>query len=220
MSDVLFTPANIYKDIHKGIRAELFGVTAQLGSLDAADEGARAAAADRVGALGRLLEQHAEHEDEWLADQLELHVPHLADTIVADHASFDSRLADLAKAAAAVTNRREVHELYLDAASFTSDYLRHQDIEEREVLPALLDAMGPEVLTVLHLDLVASIPPPDMGFALTYMIPGMNIDDRADLLGGVKATAPAEVFAGVWALAGSVLAPADLRALGARLDGA
>ena len=45
----------------------------------------------------------------------------------------------------------------------------------------------------------------------------MNIDDRTELLGGMRAGAPAEVFAGVWGLAGSVLAPADFTALGARL---
>jgi hypothetical protein len=45
----------------------------------------------------------------------------------------------------------------------------------------------------------------------------MNIDDRAELLGGMRAGAPPEVFAGVWALAGSVLTPGDHAALGARL---
>ena len=45
----------------------------------------------------------------------------------------------------------------------------------------------------------------------------MNVDDRTELLGGMQAGAPPEVFEGVWGLAGSVLAPADHRALGARL---
>ena len=37
----------------------------------------------------------------------------------------------------------------------------------------------------------------------------MNIDDRTDMLGGMKAGAPPEVFAGLWGLVGSVLTPAD-----------
>ena len=49
------------------------------------------------------------------------------------------------------------------------------------------------------------------------MLPAMNIDDRADLLGGMQATAPAPVFEGVWGLAGNVLDPADHLALGRRL---
>ena len=56
-----------------------------------------------------------------------------------------------------------------------------------------------------------------MATSLALMLPAMNIDDRTELLGGMQAGAPAEVFAGVWGLAGSVLAPADHRALGARL---
>ena len=46
----------------------------------------------------------------------------------------------------------------------------------------------------------------------------MNIDDRAELLGGMRAGAPAEVFQGVWSLVGSVLEADDLRALARRLD--
>ncbi len=49
------------------------------------------------------------------------------------------------------------------------------------------------------------------------MIPAMNIDDRTELLGGMRAGAPAEVFEGVWGLTGSVLPAADFAALGARL---
>ena len=50
------------------------------------------------------------------------------------------------------------------------------------------------------------------------MIPAMNVDDRAELLGGMQAGAPPEVFAGVWSLVGSVLEPADHAALARRLD--
>ncbi len=56
-----------------------------------------------------------------------------------------------------------------------------------------------------------------MATSLGIMLPAMNIDDRAEMLGGMQAGAPPEVFAGVWALAGSVLTPADYVALGTRL---
>ena len=46
----------------------------------------------------------------------------------------------------------------------------------------------------------------------------MNIDDRTELLGGMQAGAPPEVFAGVWRLGQSVLEPADYTALAARLE--
>ena len=43
---------NLYRDIHKGIRAELFGVTQAAGNIDPADRSARAALADRVANAG------------------------------------------------------------------------------------------------------------------------------------------------------------------------
>ena len=43
----------------------------------------------------------------------------------------------------------------------------------------------------------ARISPDDMGWSLSMMLPAMNIDDRAEMLGGMRAEAPPEVFAGV-----------------------
>ena len=56
-----------------------------------------------------------------------------------------------------------------------------------------------------------------MAQSLALMLPAMNIDDRTELLGGMRAGAPAEVFDGVWSLAGSVLDADDLAALARRL---
>jgi hypothetical protein len=57
-----------------------------------------------------------------------------------------------------------------------------------------------------------------MARALALMLPAMNVDGRAELLDGMRAGAPAEVFEGVWRLAGSVLEPADVTTLARRLE--
>ena len=62
------------------------------------------------------------------------------------------------------------------------------------------------------------MPPEEMAKGLAVMMPAMNIDDRATLLGGMRAGAPAEVFQGVWSLVGSVLEVDDRQALAHRLD--
>jgi hypothetical protein len=69
----------------------------------------------------------------------------------------------------------------------------------------------------LHQAIIASIPPEEMARSLAIMFPAMNVDDRCELLGGMQAGAPPEVFAGIWALAGSVLAEGDVRAVAGRL---
>ena len=64
---------------------------------------------------------------------------------------------------------------------------------------------------------LSNIPPEQMAQSLAIMIPAMNIDDRTELLGGMRAGAPPEVFEGIWGLTGSVLPASDFAALGARL---
>lgn len=208
---------DVYRNIHKAIRCELFATTADAGRIDWADERARAALAERVDGLVWLLGAHAEHEDAFFQALVEEHVPQHAETIVSDHAHLDARIEGLGKAAHEVDGRSDLHELYLELAGFTAVYLQHQDLEERDVQPALLAAVGPQVMFEQEQALIASIPPPDMGRSLALMIPAMNLDDRTEMLGGMQAGAPAEVFAGVWALAQSVLPPADVTALARRL---
>ena len=113
--------------------------------------------------------------------------------------------------------RPRLHHLYLELSSFTGDYLRHQDVEERVVMPALETAIGVPAVVEIHGAILGSIPPQEMARSLAMMLPLMNIDERAEMLGGMQAEAPPEVFAGVWSLAGSVLSPADHTALARRL---
>lgn len=211
-----------YRDIHKGIRADLFAVTHAAGEIDPSSDSDRRAVADHVRAALALLVNHAEHEDQWVQPLLDQHLPHLAERVAADHPVLEARIDDLAgraqeNAFATTELRWRTHQLYIELASFTSAYLAHQDFEEREIMPALEDAIGPDAVLEMDRALVASIPPDQVATALALMLPAMNIDDRVDMLGGMRAGAPAEVFDGVWNLAGSVLEPRDVSALAARI---
>jgi hypothetical protein len=84
-------------------------------------------------------------------------------------------------------------------------------------MPALEAAVGVEAVVGIHQAILSSIPPEAMAKSLALMLPAMNVDGRSELLGGMRAGAPAEVFEGVWSLAGSVLDPADLAAVASRL---
>jgi hypothetical protein len=214
---------DLYRDIHKGIRSELFAVVESAGSIDPSDRCARAALSDHVRSTVELLELHAEHEDAAIQPALERHLPAVAERIGRDHASFEARaaaLVDLAVSSAesdGPDQRRLSHLLYLDLAAFTGAYLEHQDFEERDLMPELQAAVGVEAVVRIHQEILASIPPEQMATSLALMLPAMNLDDRTELLGGMRAGAPAEAFAGVWSLAGSVLAPIDHAALASRL---
>lgn len=214
---------DLYKDIHKAIRADLFAVTGRAGEVDPLDRRGRADLADRVRFSVDLLVSHADHEDTVIQPVLETERPDLAEIIATDHHRLEPRMDDLVVLAGAVKEavdadaRRWTHQLYLELADFTGTYLAHQHTEERVVMPALEAAIGVDAVLGLHEAIITSIPPDEMAASLAIMIPAMNLDDRAELLGGMRQAAPAEVFAGVWALVGTVLDPADVACLAQRL---
>lgn len=213
---------DLYRDIHKGIRRELFAVTSEAGWVDPADDAARTALAEHVAAMCTLLVAHAEHEDRHIEPVLAREHPDLAATIAEQHRVIDATLVDLQAAALdaaapSADQRARVHHLYLDLARFTATYLEHEEVEERVVMPALETAIGADAVRAIEQAIVGSIPPDEMARSLAVMLPAMNVEDRTELLGGIQSGAPAEVFAGIWALTRSVLSASDVAALARRL---
>jgi hypothetical protein len=215
---------DLYRDIHKGIRTELFAVTSEAGALDPADRLGRAALADQWRSVSETLIAHAEHEDGAIQPVIETHLPALAERITDEHEVLEGRigeLVDLVDSAVEVAEgdqRARLHRVYVELASFTASYLEHQDLEERLVMPELELAIGLEAVLAIHGEIISNIPPDEMAASLAIMIPAMNVDDRAELLAGMRAGAPPEAFDAVWGLVGSVLEPADHAVLGRRLD--
>jgi hypothetical protein len=214
---------DIYRDIHKGIRSELFGVTLAAGRVDPGNRDAVAAVAGRWRDLVGLLVAHAEHEDEFLQPVIEVHAPSFAEVIATAHPELEAQmaalevLADRATDAGVCERRLLVHRMYLGFASFTSTYLQHQEFEETQVMPALAAKIGVGELLAINGAIVASIPPEQMVQSATLMLPAMNVEDRVELLGGAQAGAPPEVFAGMMRLAQSVISPADYAQVATRL---
>ena len=224
MTELQQVSHDLYLDIHKGIRRELFALTEHAGSVDPSVRSGRVDLAEQLDRTVEILVGHAHHEDTYAQPFIEKFLPDLAAEVEGDHERLETRMARLQEMAYDAVNamqsaqRFSVHRLYIELASFTSEYLAHQDLEERLVMPALDQAIGVEAVMGIHGAIVGSIPPGEMAQALALMLPALNIDDRTELLGGIRANSPAPVFEGVWGLAGSVLAPPDFTALGARLE--
>lgn len=211
------TTLDLYRDIHKAIRAELFAVTTSAARIDPSDPLARAALSNHVGELAVFLKDHAEHEDTHIQPLLERELPDLAARVAADHPNLEAEIEGIAARCSGASGGVDIAALHLDLAAFTGRYLDHQDVEERVIMPALEAAVGVEAVFAVHQAIVSSIPPPDMARSLALMLPAMNVDGRTEMLGGMRAAAPPEVFDGVWSLASSVLDPADLAAVARRL---
>jgi hypothetical protein len=214
---------DIYRDIHKGIRQELFGVTLDAGRVDPGDPQAVGGIAGRWANLVTLLVAHADHEETFLQPVIEEFTPVYAAEIAETHARLEGQMAQLElladRAAESCPEQRRLltHRLYLGLASFTAAYLQHQEFEEFEVMVMLSEHVSPDELRALDNAIVASITPDMMGQALSIMVPAMNIEDQTELFGGMQAGAPAEVFAGAMGLAQTVLEPGRYEALARRL---
>ncbi|HZR12342.1 MAG TPA: hemerythrin domain-containing protein [Acidimicrobiia bacterium] len=204
---------DLYGNIHKAIRGELFAVTYAAGNVDPSHDAALEAVVGRWTTLAGLLVSHAAHEDTFVGPVLEHVDRDLVTAVTAAHASIDAIMAEVgALADDALGERREarrlpVHRLHLALASFTATYLQHEEFEELVVMPALAARVTADELRSVHEAILASIPPDEMAMSLSMMLPAINVDERVEVLAGVRAGAPAEVFTGVLGLAQSVLTP-------------
>jgi hypothetical protein len=215
---------DLYRDIHKGIRAELFAVTTTAGNLDPTDRTDRVALVDHVVSVAGVLESHAHHEDTVIDPVLEQHFPGLAERVRDDHDSLERRFARVVDLAgelvdvATADERRLAHLLHLELAGFTSTYLVHQDLEEREIMPVLERRLGVDATIAMHGAIVGSIPPDELARSLAFMLPAMNVFDRVEMLAGIRAAAPAPAFEAILGLARSVLRPAEFESVARHLD--
>jgi iron-sulfur cluster repair protein YtfE (RIC family) len=214
---------DFYRDIHKGIRNELFAITYEAGRVDPGNAAAVQALAGRWRSMSSILVSHAEHEEVHVQPVLEGVAPELAVQVIPVHRELEARaaglevLADRAGNACPDDARLVVHRLYLGLAGFTSAYLAHQEFEELSVMPALCAAVPVDDLVAIDMAIVGGLSPEEMVQSATIMLPAMNVEDRVELVGAMKEGMPPEVFAGVWSLGESVLGPADATQLAGRL---
>jgi len=215
---------DIYANIHKGIRNGLFSVTLAAGQVDPHDQDAVQALAERWTDLVGVLVAHAEHEDGFVQPVIERFAPAYAAEISEAHPRLEAQMAELEVLADRATTacpeqvRLLTHRLYLGLASFTAEYLQHQEFEEFEVMVMLSQHLSFDELLAIDNAIVSSIEPDMMARSAALMLPAMNIEDQTELYEGARAGVPPEVFQGMLMLAQAVLEPVRYAALARRLD--
>ena len=209
---------DLYREVHKALRAEIFAVVREAGCLDWDDAPALEAFRARTLRLTSLLESHTHHEDRFVMPLVSAADPELFRLLERTHPRLDGAIAELARrierGPAGVDPRAFGQDYYLRLASFAGEYLLHLAEEQLRANPALWARYDDATLRETEARLIADIPPGEMATWLELMLPAMNPVERRDMLAGMRDGMPPEIFAGIFALARRVLPPAA----GARLE--
>lgn len=216
---------NIYGFIHKALRRFMADTLQRLGALDVAD----AAQSDAVLAQTRELlgfcRMHLEHENHFVHPALDACAPGSAARIAGEHLHHEEDIALLLDQVDAVAAARAdaaacdaaAGRLYRHMAVFVGDNLLHMDYEEREHNATLWAHYSDAQLLAIGGRIVATLTPAANAMAMRWMLPAIHHRERLQLLRGLRANAPAQVFDGVLALARERLEAPDWSRLSAEL---
>ncbi len=210
---------DIYRRVHKAVRACLFEATAAIGRADPDDDCEVRSALARLEELLAFCETHLEHENEHIHRAMEARHPGSAQRCLEDHVHHERSIDALRGLADAVMRSARgeardtaLHELYRAAATFTAENLEHMEREESQNNAVLHAAYTDAEIAAIERALVASLAPGEATQALRWFLPSISHPERAAMLAGM-ADAPAAARDAAMAIARTRLAAEDLAKL-------
>lgn len=194
---------DLYRQVHKGLRAFMFDTLSQMGRLDGADDHAVKGVLDQVDQLLDLCLAHIDNEARHVHPAMQAVSPQSAQRIASEHeehALAIDRLRTLAHAVACAgdaAREEAAFSLYRAMAVFVGENLAHMDIEETEHNAVLWANYSDDELQELLGAIVSSTSPAHMALDARWLVPSLSPIERTGLIGGLRASMPAEVFAAV-----------------------
>lgn len=191
---------DIYRYIHKGLRAYLTDTLLRVGQMD---PNASVQVQETLGQLDGLLKfclSHLQHENEFIHSAMNNRAPGSAEDMYEHHQSHVemitelNELSDLIQRAPLFQRESLIARLYRTLALFVADNLAHMDEEETLNNRVLWCHYSDDEIRAIEHALVASIPPDDNAEVMHWMLPALNHQERQDFLGQLRDAAPVEVF--------------------------
>jgi len=198
---------DIYGAIHKGLRMAQLQLMMRIGSADFGDETTAKSIISDMRMIMALGASHLKHENDHIHRAMEKKQPGEVDRLEDQHDSHERDFAALEDVLAAIEKAdgpmRKIlaRRLYLGLSAFIAHDLEHMHEEETVASPMLHAMFSDHELEQIEMDIIAQLPPEKVIAYMRLMIPASNPDERASLLGGVKASAPPEAFSAVIDLA-------------------
>ena len=209
---------DLYTCIHKGIRRSLFETAREVAAADFEDEEACAAAREGVRGMLAFLDEHAQHEDEVILPVLSEIAPELFADLRAEHARLDGLQREVEGIVARLERASAPERISLGLrladrmGKLVAAHLVHLAREENEANRVLWAHRDDGQLLELQGRIVANIAPDRLGDWYALALPAMNVRERREMLGGMRAGMPVEVFEQVTASARAELGEPDWQA--------
>lgn len=176
------TQPDIFRNVHKGIRAALFEACTALGRAGADPTRTHLARTTLKNAL-TFVAQHGDNEDVLLVPIVEHKVPDVAARMKAAHGPINAAL----QALRANADQLSMQALYDETADFTALYLAHISQEEREFEPRILATLSAEELMRVGQQSVERTPAGLRPMMLRWTAASVTKEDAADLLSRLPA---------------------------------
>ena len=191
---------DIYRSIHKGLRAFLSDTLLAVGRMDFMSDVELQAGLHRLQGLLTFCEKHLQHENEFVHPAMQACSPGSADDMNAHHEQHVEMIGELRLLAETLNNApiesRETHAavLYRKLALFVADNLAHMHEEETRNNEILWQGYNDEQIMAIHDAILRAIPADENAIAMHWMLSAFNHQERHQLLDGMKKQAPREVF--------------------------
>jgi hypothetical protein len=182
---------DIYRRIHKALRACMAENLVELGSLDYTDAQELADVMARVRSMANLCASHLFHEDRFVHPAMEARLPGSARHSTADHLEHDYACRKIISLASVIEQARTIErpalvaQLYHQVARFMADSLHHMHQEETENNTVLWATHSNEELEAIEQSIVASLSAEEREVSMQWMMRALNPVERAILLEGV-----------------------------------
>jgi hypothetical protein len=191
---------DLYGPIHKALRRGMCGLLVRFSSTDFTDEQQRTGLLRDLRLTLSLMAHHLKSEDAFFHPALEEKAQGAAARPIQDHVAHSrtaeevTRLANTLESADAAGRQAAAMKLYHRYSEFVGENLVHMAEEEHVLQPLFHQHYTDEELLGLTGKVRANLSPEvNMAF-LGFMIPALNREERARLLGGLKASVPPQAF--------------------------
>ena len=195
---------DLFTFIHKALRSIIYNAASNLQSADFTDVKEVENLLSSLRHDLDLLHEHAVNEDNIIFPEIADEEPQMIEVLNEEHKKLESKLNNLLVLIEKTEQSNSNEERMLLGNSlnslfndFIADYLAHMNHEEATVLEASFKYLTDEELIAIRTRIQTQISSERYKTWLHWMLKSLNNSELIGLLGGMKASAPPQVFESV-----------------------